>query len=222
MKFNSGNLRIFLIVQFIAYYNFAFSQWFPVNQDTTLYNYSLYFHNADTGFVVGEYFSGSVEFGVISRTLNGGQTWDTITTAWTPLTVHFPSKNVGYAGGHNGAVLKTSNMGTTWNLIGFSNGPADYSNIHFFDNDTGITMHWGGQIYKTINGGSSWNLSNNIGGNSPYPGVGSIQFLNDSIGIIAAGQYGTYARTTDQGSNWSIEFIVHPELNVFVNDIIIL
>ncbi|MBK9047864.1 MAG: hypothetical protein IPL74_14620 [Bacteroidetes bacterium] len=38
-------------------------------------------------------------------------------------------------------------------------------------------------------------MDTSIGGSSPFPGLGSIQFMTDSIGIIAAGQNGTFART---------------------------
>ena len=179
------------------------AQWFSVNQDTTFSNTDMFFLNADTGFVVGaNYASSQFNYGVISRTLNGGISWDTVTFYQYFPTIYFPSTTVGYCGGQDGQVFKTTDMGNTWNHLSSSFCCNDFSNSYFFNNDTGFVVLWPGNLVKTFNGGLTWNLDTSIGGYSSYPGIGSIQFMNDSIGIIAAGENGTYARTFDKGNTW--------------------
>ena len=75
------------------------------------------------------------------------------------------------------------------------------------NNDSGFVVTWPGNIFKTGNGSLFWTFDTLIGGYSDYPGTGSIQFMNDTAGIIAAGQYGTYARTFDRANTWQVSHI---------------
>ncbi|MBK7855097.1 MAG: T9SS type A sorting domain-containing protein [Bacteroidetes bacterium] len=125
----------------------------------------------------------------------------------------FPSNSTGYCGGHDDKIYKTTDLGDSWS---YTNNMccSDFSNFYFFNDTSGIKVYWGGGVANTQDGCQTWNWDTVIGGYSPYPGLGSIQFINDSIGIIAAGQFGTYARTTNQGSSWRIGHI-DSSMNVF-------
>jgi len=177
-------------------------QWQTIYQDSNIYNMGVHFLNADTGFVVGVTWNSTfVQEGIIFRTTNGGVSWDSVFTNSGNFMIEFPSEAIGYTGGHDGSVMKTTDMGDSWTIM-----PSwccnDYSNGYFFNNDTGIVVLWGGEIYKTMNGSNSWAYDTSIGGDSPFPGTGSIQFLDDTVGIIAAGFNGIYSRTIDGGANW--------------------
>lgn len=205
MKLNFKSIIILLSICFVQYE--AKCQWQIVYQDTNLYNMGVQFLNPDTGFVVGITWSSSiVQQGVILRTTNGGLSWDSIYTNSGNFMIEFPSTLIGYAGGHDGSVMKTTDMGDTW-FQAQSFCCTDYSNGYFFNNDSGFAILWGGNILKTTNGANSWQSGLSIGGQSSFPGIGSIQFINDSIGIVAAGFNGIYAITSDTGNTWQTSSI---------------
>src|SRR4051812_26065667 len=105
--------RIFVFL-FSAFFSFpAYSQWTQLSQDTNNMNCSVYFINPDTGFIAGDY--GYLDF-YIQRTTDGGQTWDStlVQNGITLMTIYFPNDTIGYCGGQNGGVYKTTNMGQTW------------------------------------------------------------------------------------------------------------
>ncbi len=208
--------KFIIIFTVLIFYlnNRCFGQWNLIYQDTTYAHMEMQFLNPDTGFIVGINMTNGTG-GSIFKTNDGGNSWNILNTSAGNFTVKFPTTNVGYTGGHDGSVLKTVDMGNTWNDM-----PSwccnDYSNSYFFNNDTGFVVWWGGEIVKTINGSNSWTMDTSIGGSSPFPGLGSIQFMTDSIGIIAAGQNGTFARTSNSGATWSVSSI---DSNMHVNSI---
>lgn len=82
--------------------------------------------------------------------------------------VDFPSANVGYIGGNDSLLLKTTDGGKTWI-------PLNYSGVTFFPNEENIvnlkfvnelvgfmTVGPYSGVYKTINGGVSWTLVQNL------------------------------------------------------------
>jgi hypothetical protein len=100
---------------------------------------SVYFTDANTGYVVGESSLG----GIIYKTINGGTDWISQTSGTgSPLySIHFPSMDTGYIVGGNGTILKTSNGGyvginddmTTANtLIVYPNPSSDKISITTF------------------------------------------------------------------------------------------
>ncbi len=132
MKTKYGLSFTMMLLIFISFQSNA--QWFPVNHDTTFYNNEIFFLNADTGFVVGANYSlFSSNVGAISRTKDGGITWDTVTKTNYIPTIYFPSVNTGYCGGHDGTVFKTIDMGNSWNFAGSMTSQNDYSNCFFFN-----------------------------------------------------------------------------------------
>lgn len=194
-------------------------QWQTIYQDTNIYNMGVHFINVDTGFVVGvNWGANTFQQGIILKTTNGGISWDSIYTNSGNFMIEFPSESVGYTGGHDGSVMKTVNMGDTW--IDMPSWCCDdYGNGCFLNNDTGIVITWDGYIMKTTNGSNSWYVDTLIGGYSPFPGIGSIQFLNDTVGMIAAGYNGIYSRTFDGGLTWQSSTI---DSNMHLNTIYML
>ena len=149
-------------------------------------------------------------------------------SVWTPrlsgvtsgLTCcHFATTSVGYVGGDNGIVLKTTDSGTTWQrtpaavpISGGVGGGTTVYGIWFFDANNGIVTGdgaYGSNTFLTNDGGASWspvNVSTNF-----Y--LRSIYFIDRNIGFIGAsdwfndgtgaGKTGNIFRTTDGGHNWA-------------------
>ena len=85
------------------------------------------------GFVSGADISSNPPKGVIYKTIDGGNTWLTSSIPNSGgvingniTDIHFENINEGYAVGHLGVVLKTTNQGSNWAFIPF------YSNGHLF------------------------------------------------------------------------------------------
>lgn len=93
------------------------------------------------------------------------QTWNQVVvpTSENLLDVEFPdgSFGVGYIGGENGLLLKTTDGGTTWIQVNYTgiNVPVTFHfmDLEFANADIGYAALAGTQgIYKTIDGGLTW------------------------------------------------------------------
>jgi len=113
----------------------------------------------------------------------------------------------GWVVGHGGAILKTTNGGTTWQSQN-SGVTTDIQDVFMLNNRYGWavtfdyfvdTLTWfGTRVLTTTNGGTSWT-------NRQYPVSGeffnSIVFL-DSLRGWMGGEFGHLVRTTNGGSTW--------------------
>ena len=73
----------------------------------------------------------------------------------------FPSNSVGYIGGSDSLLLKTTDGGLTWNPINFTGinfpGTPNFNKLQFLTEDLGYASVGEFQgIYKTTNGGNTW------------------------------------------------------------------
>ena len=211
-------LYILLIALFVS--NGATAQWVPLNSGTTKNLRSVFFTDANTGYVVGD-------SGTILKTINAGTTWSALTsgTAYNFHAVHFPDANTGYAVGtglnvmtYVGIVLKTIDGGTTWSASFYD---CDFiyflSSVFFTDSNTGYTLGtcttYSGmaipEIRKTTNGGTSW-ISLSLGTFCPFPlfcGLSSVFFTEADTGYVvgsdSTGSQGMILKTIDGGQTWT-------------------
>jgi photosystem II stability/assembly factor-like uncharacterized protein len=192
----------------------SFAQWELLPSGTTKSLHSVYFTDANTGFIVGDK-------GYILKTINGGLTWDSLSAGTYNLnSVYFPDANTGYAVGDSGTILKTSNGGVTWDSL--SSGTAySLSSVYFIDADTGYAVggysgsYWDyceGVIIKTIDGGITWNIQ--------YSGgiyLSSISFSDANTGYAVGFTRITYVfgykypcariyKTSDGGRTWNLQY----------------
>jgi len=108
---------------------------------------SVYFMDADTGYIVGGSWGA-----LILKTTDGGYNWVNQfapNSAWLS-SVQFIDSETGYAVGDG--IYKTTNGGTDW-LEQDSQLGGGYS-VHFPVSDTGYIVGVNGKILKTTNGGS--------------------------------------------------------------------
>jgi photosystem II stability/assembly factor-like uncharacterized protein len=112
--------RGIVILMLIACSFNAQAQWQTIFKDSVNYSFDCaYFINNDTGFVGGFYYPPCFRNGIIFRTLDGGQTWDTSLVSPYISAIQFINDSIGFTGGQDAFVYKTSDLGEHWSLAGF-------------------------------------------------------------------------------------------------------
>jgi PKD repeat protein len=159
-----------------------------------------------------------------TRTNNGGTTWNPGTITFTGSTnyaisnIHAFDYNTAYAcmfpvTGAGGAIVKTTDGGTTWTKqpsADFSNSWANF--VHFFDANNGICMGdptktTGTEffIYTTSNGGATWTAVPNANIPNSLASETGIVNLFSAVGntIWFSTTKGRIFKSTDKGLNWT-------------------
>lgn len=158
---------------------------------------NLFFINDTVGWASGAYYIGDVYYVVINRTIDGGNTWNTI---FTILNGHYFIHDmfftdslsgwiVGEKGGQNKYfVLHTNDGGESWEEQELSTELLTY-NVEimtvycaYFINETtgwlGVSANNGnGFVYCTIDGGENWEIQDNF-----YYPINDIQIFNGNLG----------------------------------------
>jgi len=149
--------------------------------------YSVEFINENVGFIGGLN---------IYMTLDGGQSWTKrYSSDWERVitSIDFPNTALGIAVGQQGLILRTTNMGFTWNAVE-SGTNFDLLSVDMPDPDTGYAAG-GGIFLKTTDGGENWN---------PVPvsftDLAEICFLNTRMGYVTCTE--DIMKTTDGGLTW--------------------
>ena len=101
-----------------------------------------------------------ISSGVLQRSLDGGQTWQDSIHSDHPLLCFATSGQDVWAGGQGGALLHSTDNGTTWNKVGAAYGSqtlsADVTHIEVHG-PAEITLTTGtGEIWTTADAGKTW------------------------------------------------------------------
>jgi photosystem II stability/assembly factor-like uncharacterized protein len=183
-----------LLVIIVFFCSNLFPQWVQQNSGTDLNLYGVYFLNNSTGFAAG----GRGASGIILKTVNGGNNWNTLLTSSQLIAkISFPSQSTGYIAAKDG-FYKTTNSGLNFT---FYSVPGLYCVACFFTSiDTGYFA--GGtsysNIYKTVNGGVNFTI---ITVTSVPNIIYDIYFTSTNTGFCTLG--GTIYMTTNAGLNWT-------------------
>lgn len=110
--------------------------------------------------------------------------------------IHMISVTEGWACGDAGAMLHTTNAGTTWSLTILTG--ADLHQIVFKDASIGIVVGDNGTVFTTTNGGINW-ISKSSGTSLQLRGAG---FAGGST-FFAVGDNGAAIKSTDNGNTWT-------------------
>ena len=110
--------------------------------------------------------------------------------------IHMISPTQGWACGDAGAILHTTNAGTTWSLLTLT--AADLQQIVFKDANIGIVVGDNGIIFTTTNGGTNW-ISKNSSTSLQLRGA---SFAGGST-FFAVGDDGAAVKSTDDGNTWT-------------------
>lgn len=121
--------------------------WENIMPESYGHGYDLEFINADTGFM-------ACEHGMILKTTNGGENWQsTFVTAsdWTPIyKIRFIDNNTGFAvaEGDYETLLKTTDQGETWNPVEMP-ATSGLFDVHFFNSEKGLVVGRNGLVMTT-------------------------------------------------------------------------
>lgn len=152
-------------------------------------------------------------------------------TTWYPINsgtdhqlnvIDFPSNTVGYIGGNDSLLLKTTNGGLTWNPINFSGvsffpGGEHIVNLEFTSETTGyMTVGPYAGTYKTTDGGLNWTQLTFVGNMCYNQGL---YFWDEDNGVVGGsgcfqGEYfevmnsGTLSASTVNTASWDATDIV--------------
>jgi photosystem II stability/assembly factor-like uncharacterized protein len=111
------------------------------------------------------------------------------------MAVHFPSPNVGFVVGIGGTILKTTDIGETWNTV-YSNTNASFKSVYFINESVGFAV--GNNMLKTIDGGNSWELI------QPFiTDINKITFITNQMGFLITST--SLYKTVDGGNNWTLK-----------------
>ena len=112
----------------------------------------------------------------------------------------FTDSNTGYAVGHWGTVIKTTNGGDSWFLLE-TNVSNVFHSVYFLNQQTGWAVGGNGGIIKTTNAGLNW-LFHYLSEFNFF----SVYFLNAQTGW-AIGRFSECLKSTDGGANWFSQVI---------------
>ncbi len=185
----------YIFIAFMFFTTLCNAQW------TTVYptegGASVYFVDADTGYVVGG--TTIANSGYVLKTTDGGDNWVKETTTGKGFrSVHFPTASTGYVVGWGGVMFKTSDYGTTWSQQWVVTDIL--KSVYFINADTGFVAGvMTGKILRTYDGGDNWTeYTSGIAVST----INSIHFPDATNGYMV-GISGNVVKTTDGGASWS-------------------
>jgi photosystem II stability/assembly factor-like uncharacterized protein len=128
--------------------------------------------------------------------------------------IHFPTASVGYVVGSGGTILKSDDLGETWNTI-YLNQSYSFESVYFINEDIGFVV---GQniMLKTSDGGNSWNIINlPIQAQAIYT---DIKFIDNLVGFCSAD--GKILKTIDGGETWVVKNSINRAVGkIFFHDL---
>jgi len=169
--------------------------WTQLNNGNEIISENLYaidFINETIGCVSGGYNQRKV-----MKTTDGGNNWTQVSDQSFGQ-IQFVNNLVGYAnrvGNYYGAMYKTIDSGTTWDISIELEGE-DINALHFVDENNGYFVGDEGLIYKTNDGGTNWQELN-----IPYERYNTVNFYSKNVGYIAD-EDGKLYKTENGGASW--------------------
>lgn len=186
--------------------NIIFAQWQTLYKDSAHFQFNtVYFLNNDTGFVGGYDFTNNTN-GILFRTFDGGQTWDTTQLYELIICIQFLDNSFGFCGGDGGADYLTTDLGDTWQKRGYSTTMSDHSSLYFTSPSLGFRSTMQSWIQMTSDTGNTWQNVFNSSGGSYFPGTSKMVFPDSQVGYLAQSRFGqvkSITKTSDGGSTWN-------------------
>jgi len=185
-----------------------FCQWYSQTANTIYPLKAVYFINENTGFACGD--------NVVLITTNAGINWNSSFLQGRNNDIFFINSSTGFICSDSGKIHKTTNTGTTWNVIN-SGTPNILMRISFLNENTGIAVGFNRTILQTTNSGITWlsRISN----------LDTLNFFGCTIinqnDYIVSGTGSSIYRSTNGGIDWihGTMGVVNPLWSsAFIND----
>jgi photosystem II stability/assembly factor-like uncharacterized protein len=198
------------------------TNWINISPNLPDRNYnSLWFLDSQTGVVVGSYYDGTIDRGIILRTTNAGTSWDvTIVNEFNFIyDLQFLDDTHGYFRANHDTtnyICKTVDMLASWTIT--SQYPYSITSYQYIDNNNAYAIMGdsiaSANIMKSTDGGNSWLKIQSIHfwSNKVYFTVDRVGFILCNIGIGRGGGGGVLYSCTD-GTNWIIDKFYYAFLN---------
>lgn len=183
------------------------AQWVTLNSTTTDTLNSVFFIDADNGFVLGANFNSTPIVNLLLETTDGGINWTSKYPA--PLSIFFTDLNNGYWSGLD-TIYKTTDAGVSVTKCPLGLGSSAFvSNIYFYNSSVGYAAVYdyitqAMYMVHTTNAGIFWSATN--GGVMSTPSEKNIFCTSANtcyvVGMTPSANRGIN-KTTDGGATWS-------------------
>jgi len=141
------------------------------------------------------------ERGHILISTDNGETWlqAPVPTRAMLTGVYFFDENLGWAVGHDSVILRTTDGGSTWDLVNWApEEEAPFFDVWFSDAENGFAIGAYGSCYRTSNGGTTWDF---VSVDDTDWHLHKIAQADDGRLYIAA-EAGYVYRSEDGGETW--------------------
>lgn len=143
------------------------------------------------------------ERGHILTSQDGGKSWTQkdVPTRSTLTGVHFHDRRLGWAVGHDGVILRTTDGGNRWQRVQWApEDEAPFLDVWFADANRGIAVGAYGRYYSTTDGGLTWTEKTIADEDFHLNQIAS----SASGRLYIAGESGNALRSEDGGENWKL------------------
>jgi len=151
------------------------------------------------------------EFGHIIYSEDKGETWtqaEEVQTQVTLTTVAFPSKDVGFAAGHDATILRTTDGGHTWERVYHDfEAETPIFGLHFITPEHGFAAGAFSFLLETKDGGNTWtqrDISDEGAETGGYDYHLNEIFATKSGTIYLPAEFGNVYRSRDEGATFEI------------------
>lgn len=144
------------------------------------------------------------DYGTVVRSTDSGKTWVQAEVPVSSLltAVHFADAQRGWAVGHGGVVLATTDGGVSWSLQQVLADRPVLLSVHFASADRGYAVGAYGSAWRTVDGGRNWTPM--AVGSGPDADMHLNHIFSTRGGaLFAAAETGLAFRSTDGGATWT-------------------
>jgi photosystem II stability/assembly factor-like uncharacterized protein len=182
--------------------------WSPATVPPGTWSHAARFSDPLHGISVGEY-------GNVTRTIDGGLTWTTVSAIGTgPRLWDVESWNTARSlyCGETGALAFTRNGGAKWRSLQSGGAGASHA-LDAVDALHAWAANDGGEVLYTVNGGGHWGRVA-VSGFDNYGRIEDVDFIDASLGWAVGrdeffgGGVGRIVRSTDGGRSWGVQHSV--------------
>ncbi len=166
---------------------------------------AVFFADADRGYIAGS--------GIILKTDDGGQNWETAFTEPNSAQAHFLNAIVfihpdtGFVIGRkisSGVMLRTNDQGGQWVPVSLPT-TSPLNDLFFVNQSVGYAVGDNGVILKTTDGGANWSVKSS----GVSASLLTVFMVDVEVGYIT-GHPDLILKTVDGGDNWTSTFLINP------------